>query len=210
MRRLVLCLICLAAGMISGRGPSLPVAGMRALPAVSAPDRPVAMPAWFHRDPAVQVVLDELSWRHTGLADWELRRVAETVVAEAARHGIDPSLVLAVIQVESGGYNFAVSPVGAMGLMQMMPYTAEELCARLGIPWRGPDSLFDPVLNVTLGAAYLKELSDRYGRWDMALAAYNWGPAHIDRRIRRGVRLPQLYVEQVMRIYESDDRPARS
>ena len=47
---------------------------------------------------------------------------------------------------------------GAHGLMQIMPHTGEMLCAQLGVPWRGADMLFDPILNVRLGTAYLKEL----------------------------------------------------
>ena len=91
------------------------------------------------------------------------------------------------MHVESRFYNFAVSPVGAIGLMQVMPETGEELAARLGIHWVGPQTLFDPTVNVRLGVAYLRELSDRYdGNLPTALAAYNWGPGHIDRRLRLG------------------------
>ena len=129
----------------------------------------------------------------------ELRRLAETIVREARRHDLDPQLVIAVIRVESAGYNFAVSHVGAMGLMQLMPDTAEELAGDLGLDWQGPDSLFDPRINVKMGLAYLKMLSDRYGSTSTALAAYNWGPGRIDRRLRRGQSVPELYASRVMR-----------
>jgi soluble lytic murein transglycosylase len=86
-----------------------------------------------------------------------------------------------------------------MGLMQLMPSTGEELARRLGLDWRGDDSLFDPRINVRLGIAYLKQLSDRYGSTNTALAAYNWGPGRIDRRIRRGQSVPKLYATQVMK-----------
>ena len=56
------------------------------------------------------------------------------------------------------------------------------------------------MINVRLGTAYLRELADRYdGDVNTALAAYNWGPGRIDRRIRRGATVPRLYVEQVRR-----------
>jgi soluble lytic murein transglycosylase len=149
---------------------------------------------------AVDDVYAELSWRHTGLAERDVRALAEAIVAESDRHEFDWRLVIAVIQVESGGYNFAKSRVGALGLMQIMPKTGLELATRLDVPWHGPDSLLDPVVNVKLGVAYLRELSDRYdGSWQAALAAYNWGPARIDSRLRRGMDLPRLYVEQVRR-----------
>ncbi len=146
-----------------------------------------------------RAVLAFLRSRHTGLAHHDELNVARTVVAEARRNGFDPALVLAVIQVESGGYNLAVSHVGAMGLMQLLPATAEELANRLDLDWRGPDSLFDPVLNVKLGTAYIKHLSDRYGDVTTALAAYNWGPGRIDKRIRKGSGLPSIYTNRIMK-----------
>ncbi len=139
-----------------------------------------------------------LQKQHTGLADRQLPGIAETLVAEADRHRIDVNLVLAVIFVESAGYNFAVSPVGARGLMQIMPVTGEELARRLGHPWHGADALFDPILNLKLGTAYLRQLLNHYhGNVETALAAYNWGPGHIDRRIASGASLPRLYPQLV-------------
>ena len=75
--------------------------------------------------------------------------------------------------------------------MQLLPATAEEQAEILGLDWRGPDSLFDPFLNVKLGVAYLKTLYVRFGSVSTALAAYNWGPGRIDRRLRKGQERPQ-------------------
>lgn len=153
-------------------------------------------------DPA-QMVYEELVWRHTGLSDRDLREVSAAIVAEAARHDMDWRLVMAVIQVESGGYNFAVSHVGAMGLMQIMPPTGSQLAGELGLVWRGQDTLLDPIMNVKMGVSYLRQLADRYdGSWSAALAAYNWGPGRIDSRIRRGAGLPRLYAEQVLKLHD--------
>jgi soluble lytic murein transglycosylase-like protein len=153
-------------------------------------------------DPA-QMVYEELAWRHTGLADRDLRAVSATIVSEAVRHDMDWRLVMAVIQVESGGYNFATSHVGALGLMQIMPQTGRQLAGELGLTWRGPDMLLDPIVNVQMGVSYLRQLADRYdGSWRAALAAYNWGPARIDSRIRRGAGLPRLYAEQVLKLHD--------
>ena len=118
-------------------------------------------------------------------------------------------LVLAVIAVESGGHAFAVSPVGALGLMQILPPTGEELAQKLGVSWKGAQTLFDPYVNVRLGSAYLRELADRYdGELSTALVAYNWGPGRIDRRIRRGSPLPKKYARLVFDAYD-DERDAR-
>ena len=86
--------------------------------------------------------------------------------------------------------------------MQIMPSTGKALARQHGVTWRGPETLFDPVINVKLGIAYLYELSDRYDHLPTALAAYNWGPGRIDSRIRRRSSMPKIYVEQVMRAYD--------
>lgn len=131
------------------------------------------------------------------LAPFEMREVAETIVAEAERLGLELELVLAVIHTESGFHNFARSAVGALGLMQIMPETGEMLAQQLNIDWQGPGTLFDPVVNVRMGTHYLAYLHKKYGSWDLALAAYNWGPQRIDRRLRAGAPLPARYVTQV-------------
>ena len=177
------------------------------LPAVSAPPADAVVVAETaasdtpDRDAgtdAARQILKRLSVRHTALPARERERLADAIVEESARHALDPELVMAVIEVESAGYHLAVSHVGALGLMQLMPATGKELAEKLGVDWKGPDTLFDPLINVQLGTAYLRELADRYdGNFDIALAAYNWGPGRIDRRIRRGARVPKLYIEQV-------------
>jgi len=84
-----------------------------------------------------------------------------------------PSLVKAVMQVESGGNQEAVSPKGARGLMQLMPVTAKQL----GINAK------DPQENVEGGSRYLQQQLDRFGNRELALAAYNWGPENVQRAI---------------------------
>jgi soluble lytic murein transglycosylase len=138
----------------------------------------------------------------TGLLPGEISRVSVAIAAESSRADLPIELVLAVIQVESSGYNFAVSPVGAMGLMQLMPTTAESVARRIGLRWVGPPMLFDPVSNVQLGVLYLRELVDRYGSVSTALAAYNWGPARIAERLRRGDPVPVHYAQRVLSVYE--------
>ena len=147
-------------------------------------------------------ILRRLSIRHTGLTERERARLARTIIQESRAHDLDPDLVIAVIEVESAGYHLAVSRVGAMGLMQILPATGKEFAGMIGIEWMGKDTLFDPFINVRLGTAYLRELADRYGDVSVALAAYNWGPGRIDRRLRRGAEVPSAYIGQVMRAYE--------
>lgn len=171
-------------------------------PAATALDRAEPAPSALQPRPEtngpLHTSLEFLRSRHTGLSDSEIPTVAAAIVRQAEQHDLDLDLVLALIFVESSGYNFAVSPVGARGLMQIMPPTGEELARRLGRPWPGPDVLFDPLLNLELGMTYLRQLLDRYdGHLEQALTAYNAGPGFVDRRLARGARLPDNYARLV-------------
>jgi len=112
----------------------------------------------------------------------DAERVSEydsLVIEHAARQSLRPELVRAVIQVESGFNPHALSPKGAMGLMQLMPATARDLGVR---------DAWDPADNIRGGTAYLRQLLDRYGgNEELALAAYNAGAGAVD---RSGGRIP--------------------
>lgn len=108
-------------------------------------------------------------------------------VADAARRfGIPEVWIWAVMRVESRGVSRAVSPAGAMGLMQIMPATWTNLRARYGL---GPNP-FDVRDNIMAGAGYLREMHDRYGNASAMLAAYNAGPGRYDDFVSRGRPLP--------------------
>ena len=115
---------------------------------------------------------------------------AEVMVAQAAeRHGVDRRLLEAVVWQESRGRMDAVSPKGALGVMQLMPSTAAEL----GVD---PFNLAD---NIRGGALYLRRQLDRFGSVPLALAAYNAGPGAVLRH--RGVppfRETRDYVKKIM------------
>jgi hypothetical protein len=131
------------------------------LPAALSQETPVAQPA---RDP----------------------RLA-THIAEASRHfRIPEHWIRAVLAAESAHDVRAVSSVGAMGLMQVMPATWAELRARHRL---GNDP-FDPRDNILAGTAYLREMLDRYGNVGGMLAAYNAGPARYDEYLATGRPLP--------------------
>ncbi|WP_418025799.1 lytic transglycosylase domain-containing protein (plasmid) [Paracoccus sp. TD-10] len=108
-------------------------------------------------------------------------------VSEASlRFGIPPGWIRAVRHVESRGNPQAVSPKGAMGLMQIMPETWAALRARHALG----DDPFDPRDNIFAGAAYLREMHDRYGTVAAMLAAYNAGPGRYDEHLISGRALP--------------------
>jgi soluble lytic murein transglycosylase len=106
------------------------------------------------------------------------------VTRAASRIGVDPYLLAAVIREESRFDPQALSGAGAYGLMQLMPETARTAAGSLGLlpPDRG--ALADPGTNVLLGAAVLKGELVRFGRLDLALAAYNAGPGAVRRWLR--------------------------
>jgi hypothetical protein len=106
-------------------------------------------------------------------------KYADAIAAAAGRHGIDPALLAAMVQVESSFEPRAVSPKGAQGLLQLMPATGRRF---------GVKDPFDPVQNLDGGAQYLKWLLARFeGRADLALAAYNAGEGAVD---RHGGKIP--------------------
>ncbi len=100
----------------------------------------------------------------------------------AVEEGVPLSLVLAVIEAESGGNPRAVSRSGAVGLMQLMPSTARFVAERKGWPVPEERDLFQPECNIRIGVAYLGMLLRRYrGDKVLALAAYHAGPTQVDR-----------------------------
>lgn len=111
--------------------------------------------------------------------------LAPPISRASVRFAIPEALIRAVIAVESNWQPFAVSPKGAMGLMQLMPGTWGELRARYAL---GPDP-FDPCDNILAGTAYLRELLDRYGDPGF-LAAYNAGPGRYEAYLRGVKSLP--------------------
>jgi soluble lytic murein transglycosylase-like protein len=107
-------------------------------------------------------------------------------VTEASTRFAVPALwIRAIIQIEIAGDEHAISPRGAMGLMQLMPGTWVELSARYGL---GLDP-FDPRDNILAGTAYLKEMHNRFGSAGF-LAAYHAGPARYEQHLATGQPLP--------------------
>lgn len=104
----------------------------------------------------------------------ERQQIDQLIERIADRFSLAPDLIRSVVAAESSYDPRAVSPVGAQGLMQLMPATAQEL---------GVSDSFDPQQNLEGGSRYLRQLLDKYdGDLDHALAAYNWGQGNVDRQ----------------------------
>lgn len=147
-----------------------------------------------------KIIYNETPAQHARRTSTRMSPVPDTeLVPLIERHSLaqnlDPRLVRALIQAESGYNRRALSNKGAMGLMQLMPMTAKLL--RVSDPW-------DAEENVRGGTAYLRQLIDRFqGRLEWAVAAYNAGPGAVERH--RGIppyRETREYVRRVLGLYQ--------
>ena len=123
------------------------------------------------------------------------REIDEIVQGAADQYGVEPSLIKAVISVESNGNPRAVSPAGAQGLMQLMPKTAAEL---------GVTNPFEPAQNIMAGTRYLSRLLDRYqGNQKLALAAYNCGMGNLEKNPSALPEETRNYIVRVEKQYQT-------
>jgi soluble lytic murein transglycosylase len=129
-----------------------------------------------------------LAWLlvHQAMPSWYARlwyplHYEVAIVENAGRNGLEPALVAAVIETESGFVPDSRSSQGAVGLMQVLPATARFVAEGPRRPSPAPERLEDPEVNIAYGTRYLRYLIDRHGSVPLALAAYNGGEANVDR-----------------------------
>ncbi len=123
---------------------------------------------------------------HTTMPSWYARlwyplEYEDAIRAEAARNDLDPALVAAVVNTESGFAPDSRSGEGAVGLMQLLPDTARFVATLPDRPSPPPDDLEAPAVNIAYGTRSLRYLLDRHGSLDVALAAYNAGETNVAR-----------------------------
>lgn len=122
----------------------------------------------------------------------------------AANHDLDPALVAAMVYVESRFDPNARSAAGAVGLLQLLPETAEGIALRTGGERFVVADLRDPEINVRYGSWYLDHLAHRYDDLRTALAAYHAGQGNVDEWLREGRRIEfpetRAYVDEVTRV----------
>ena len=133
--------------------------------------------------------------------------IAFEIMAQSREAKFDPLLVTSIVFAESSFRKSARSPVGAVGLMQLMPNTARYISHRTEVKWHGTGRLTEPAYNVKLGLAYLKYLLDRFdGDLHLALIAYNWGPANLRTALRSHEKpIPSVckrYSKQIQKNYQ--------
>jgi hypothetical protein len=117
--------------------------------------------------------------------------LAKEIVRIGNEEQIDPLYIAAIISVESRFSVTAKSKVGALGLMQLMPDTANEIISRKKIKAQS-GKLTDPKTNILLGVHYIKQLENKYRKnRRLALAAYNWGLGKVDRSLKNETEIPE-------------------
>jgi len=133
----------------------------------------------------------------------EVKRVQPWVREASSRHGVDAELINALIAVESGFNDKALSPKGAVGLMQLMPLTAQRFMPKGVAPTKLAERLAEPRTNIAVGARLMAELLKRHRRIDVALAAWSAGDGAV---LRSGGEVPAIdetraHVHQVLELY---------
>jgi soluble lytic murein transglycosylase len=133
--------------------------------------------------------------------------ITRTILDESQRRGLDPLLVMAVIQRESQFDPHAKGRHGEIGLIQIRPATARWIAGQKGIKWHSSENLFNSSYNLKVGLAYLSYLRHRYNdRSLLYLTAYNLGPANLQKEVqkkalRETTFLPHSYRDQVTKNY---------
>lgn len=131
----------------------------------------------------------------------QARRLARAIMDESVKYAFDPLFLMAVIDHESVFDPETKGSFGEIGLMQLKPSTAEWISKKYEIKYHGDKSLFDPVVNVKFGAAYLDYLRDRFSSQSrLYLAAYNMGVTNVHRALGKEV-WPKDYPSKVMACY---------
>lgn len=138
------------------------------------------------------------------------------ILDSSSRHGVDPLLVCAIIQCESGWNENAISDAGAVGLMQLMPTTSQELATYGLVDGYTYDAanLTDPATNIEYGCAYVSQLQGALGSQDEVIAAYNAGPGSVEAWLAGGgditdvIDFPEtaLYLRRVKETYSRYQR----
>jgi soluble lytic murein transglycosylase-like protein len=128
-------------------------------------------------------------------------RIAQTIIDESLKRKFDPVFLMSVIEGESSWRPEKVGAVGEVGLMQLRPGTGKWMASRAGVKWGGRETLFDPCLNIKIGATYLNFLRDRFDdHARLYLAAYNMGQSNVDSALERKI-WPKDYPIHIMKKY---------
>ncbi len=167
------------------------------------PEARPLMPLLSPDSPALQAARVVLEERARALDPLEREGVARVLARAESEYGLPVLMTLALIEQESSFDPDAVGPRGSVGLMQIKPFVGRHHAKRMGLPWREGYTLRDPVANVRIGCHYLARQMASFGSAQLALAAYNMGPARLRSRLAAGGDDTPLYVHRVLQRYHA-------
>ena len=193
------------------------VPGLYALKETKTPEaKPVIHTATIHAAPTPKELVriyDVVKLNRPEIGDAEAWKVADAILAESAKHNLDPILIAALIEVESGFRSLAISPMGARGIMQIMPEVGKAIAGEIGLRKDlgydafTPEHLDDPVLNIKLGIYYLDDLKKSFRSMNLALVAYNVGPTEMRNRLENDIEFPIEFADTVLSVYRKYQSP---
>lgn len=137
----------------------------------------------------------------------QIRDLSQFILLKSQEFNVSPILVLSLIEVESRFRSGALSPKGAMGLMQVMPATAAFLVSsEADLSWAGPSDLNNPKVNIEFGLRYVKKLKTQFKKPEHVITAYNIGPSALAKKLKNGEAVPLEYYQKVMEAMQSYKR----
>lgn len=129
--------------------------------------------------------------------------LARTVYDEAKRYNLDYRLVLALMKIESGFRDNAISSKGARGQLQVKPSLARHIAEDAGVKWKGAATLDNPEQNVRIGVHFFSALMDDFADVTLALHAYNMGPTRLKKVIAGRTALNKGFSRRVLAEYDT-------
>lgn len=148
-------------------------------------------------------VMDIMTRYRYSLINTNINELTDLIVNISKKHEISPKFIASVISIESSFNSYAVSHMNARGLMQITPETGIYLNNKYRLTNSHKINLFDDELNIELGVLYIRELLERYGNTNKAMAAYNFGPGRIDYFISQNRNIPTKYYNDISNVLHS-------
>jgi soluble lytic murein transglycosylase len=130
----------------------------------------------------------------------QYKKIAQTIIDEAMKREFDPVFLLSVIQNESSFNPSMLGSLDEIGLMQLRPATADWIAKKFSIKYKGAHALFDPCVNIKIGAAYMDYLRDQMPHAQLYISAYNMGKRNVERNLEENT-WPKIYASHVMKYY---------
>ena len=137
-----------------------------------------------------------------GFSDEDKASLVNVISDECKKYDYDPLFLMALILTESSFKRGQISSVGARGLMQIRPFVGKSLADKVGADWEGAETLFQPDVNIRMGALHLFEMILKFKDVRQAIVSYNLGEAELRSRVRKNKPLPRAFFDRVISNYD--------